>query len=545
MLALSLTGLGCSGQISTSDQVFSANNPNTTSPDSTSTADAAESASDGSPAGLRRLNNAEYNHTVRDLLGVASTPAQAFIADEKAAGFDNVAAVQGMTEAQFQQYSAAAEALAAKVFADPALQSAVLGCEPATGRTCGEAFIAGFVPQAYRRPITSAEAERLLRVYDQAITLGESTTGALQLTLHAILASPHFIYRVEDPSAADTADADAYALASRLSYLLWSSMPDAELFALAASGDLLTTETLEAQVERMLADPKSQRFVQNFAGQWLGLRDLTKHRSDVQIFPDYNQALLEEMVAEGYAYFAEFLFQDRSLDTFFTADLHFVGPELAALYGFADVPASATQPVSDPSNTRRGFLGLASFLTLSSFSYRTAPTLRGKWVLENLLCNPIPPPPTDVPQLDGENEELAELQSQNIRERLAVHREQPQCAGCHNVLDPIGFGLEAFDAIGRHRTHYDNGDLIDSSGEFPDGSTFQGLEELSTILSHDERFTACVSSKMLTYALGRELTSADTPQLTAIRSSFSASGLHLRGLLQAIVQSPLFHGDAQ
>jgi hypothetical protein len=224
---------------------------------------------------------------------------------------------------------------------------------------------------------------------------------------------------------------------------------------------------------------------------------------------------------------------------FFTADVNFVDRPLAALYG---IDGSFAQPtrVSEASDERRGFLGLASFLTVTSFAHRTAPTLRGKWVLETLLCEAIAPPPADVPELDENAADSMAGQSLNVRERLAEHRENPQCAACHTILDPIGLGLENFDAVGRHRSAYANGDAIDASGELPDGAQFDGLRELSTLLAGDERLIECASEKLLTYALSRQLVASDQPYLDEIREQWQREGLGLRALLERIVLSDLF-----
>ena len=233
---------------------------------------------------------------------------------------------------------------------------------------------------------------------------------------------------------------------------------------------------------------------------------------------------------------------------FFTADVNFADARLATLYGITGPAASASAPlrVVDLGDQRRGFLGLASFLTVSSYSYRTAPTLRGKWVLENLLCQTIPAPPPNIPKLDDGQAGSAATQSLNIRQRLAEHRANPLCASCHDTLDPIGLGLESFDAIGRYRAVYANGDAVDASGVLPDGSPFNGIQQLSALLSADARFTECASQKLMTYALSRRLGDADAPFLQRARTRWKEQGLSLRALVQLLVASPTFrqrHGQ--
>jgi hypothetical protein len=288
----------------------------------------------------------------------------------------------------------------------------------------------------------------------------------------------------------------------------------------------------------MLSDDRASRFVESFAGQWLGLRDLESHQVDQTAFPSWNDGLRKSMVQEGLSYFEEFL-TGRSMSDFFTADVNFVDGPLAQLYGMSAGGTSETK-VTNTSDARRGFVGLASFLTMTSYSYRTAPTLRGKWVLENLLCQDIPPPPPNVPKLDSATADPASLQSENVRQRLEAHRVDPACASCHKILDPIGLGLENFDAIGKYRTQYVNGDVIDASGTLPDGTSFVGLTELTAALSEDTRLLDCVTRKMMTYALSRELVASDVSYTRKIQADWASDGLGLASLLKRIVLSDPF-----
>ena len=371
-------------------------------------------------------------------------------------------------------------------------------------------------------------------------SFGEPFEASVKQMVKAVLGSPHFLYRVEldpDPDSAAPHPLDGYELASRLSYLLWSSMPDDTLLSLAESGELLTTGVLLEQLDRLLESERSREFVAGFGGQWLGLRGLESHQIDATVFPDWNEDLRGAMVQEGLAYFTEFL--GRGMDEFFTADVNFVDTELAQLYGLRGMYAMATR-VEESGDKRRGFLGLASFLTLTSFAHRTAPTLRGKWVLENLLCQEIAPPPPNVPELDDAPEGDEKPQSVNVRERLAAHRENPQCAGCHTILDPIGLGLENFDAIGRYRQEYAPGDAIDASGLLPDGQSFSGITELSGLLANDARLPECASEKLMTYALSRKLLPSDQPFLDAVRDEWRSDGMTLRALLERVVLSDPF-----
>jgi hypothetical protein len=493
---------------------------------------------------IHRLNNREYDNTMRDLMGATSNAVQTFTNDETVLGFDNIADAHGMTPAQYEQYFNAADALVEQVFANDALRARIMTCTPAsaTDNACMTAMVRAFGLRAWRRPLTDAEVARLVKVSVDAIALGEDVTGGVKQAVKAMVASLPFLYRIEfdpDPASTTPHPLNGYELASRLSYLTWSTMPDSNLFAQAQNGELVKDATLSSELDRLLASAQATNFVNGFAGQWLGMRDLQGHQVDAGAFPDFNEPLRQAMIQEGLLYFQEFLTGGRSMKDFFTADVNFVNAPLAKLYG---IPGSSTdQPmkVTNTSDARLGFMGLASFLTFSSFTYRTAPTLRGKWILESLLCEELPPPPPMVPELDkGSTPAMA--QSQNVRVRLEAHRSMPDCAACHSILDPIGMGLENFDAIGRYRTQYANGDAIDSSGVLPDGSKFQNLAELSAILSSpsDTRLLDCTSKTMMIYALSRAVVKSDEGYLHQIREAWNGGPLDV--LLKQIVLSDTF-----
>jgi hypothetical protein len=495
--------------------------------------------------GIHRLNNLEYDNTVRDLLGVSSTPANTFIADEKALGFDNIAEAFGMTESQYEQYFNAADALVETAFADATLKSRIVVCQPASASdaSCTERIIREFGARAWRRPLDDADVESLEQVAADALELGESFDGSIAQVVKATLSSVPFLYRLEldpAPDATEPRPLDAYELASRLSYLVWSTMPDQALFEAAESGELVQESVLKAQLERMLESERSEAFVNSFGGQWLGLRDLGSHQVDADVFPEWNDGLRDAMIEEGLFFFSELLSGDVPMTDFFTADFNYVNGELAELYGIDGVTGDEPIRVTHTTDARRGFLGLAAFLTRSSFSYRTAPTLRGKWILENLLCDEIAPPPADVPELDDETEPGVDPQTLNVRDRLAQHRENPTCATCHVLLDPMGLGLESFDAIGRYRQQYAGGDEVDATGTLPTGETFDGLEELSSILAQDDRVLECTTEKLMTYALSRELGATDRMYVETITTRFEQDGASLRSLLEHIVLSEPF-----
>jgi hypothetical protein len=486
--------------------------------------------------GPRRLTNYEYDNTVRDLLGTKLTPAAKFVAEE-ADGFDNVASALGMTPSQFEAYLNAAETLSDELFADSARRSAFLACTPsgADGGACLASWIDDFAARAYRRPLQEHEKKSLKDAYARARGLGEDETASAKHVLASLLAGPGFLYRTELHVGAETRALDGYELASRLSYFLWSTMPDADLFARAKDGTLVNTDVLEVQLARMLADAKSGTLLDNFAAQWLGWRELAQHKVLADAYPQFDDGLRSAMLAEARAFVAEFVFGTRPLEDFLRAKLNFVDAKLGALYG---VPASPR--IETGIGDRRGYLGLAAFLTVSSFAQRTSPTLRAKWILEELMCSTVPPPPPTVATtLEDSVNNAADID--NVRERLEQHRKDPSCAGCHARLDPIGLGLETFDGIGVARTKYANGDAIDSHGELPDGTSFEGPVALSEVLASDPRFRACVARRLLTYALGRSV--GEEAQLVDALDERSQQAGTFAALLEQVVLSEAFRAQ--
>jgi hypothetical protein len=493
---------------------------------------------------IRRMSDTEYNNTVRDLLGTATRPA--FGSADEAFGFDNIAGAMNINTAQLTSYMDWADGLVAEALADANRASALIPCQQAAAGdvSCATQIIDAFGARAWRRPLTAEESGSLVQLYSQAQSLGEDHTQAISRVLSAMLASPNFLYRIEfdpDPNVATPHALNGYEHASRLSYFVWGTMPDDALFTAAADGSLLNPESIRAQVDRMLADPtKSIDFVRSFAGQWLGMRDMENHVVDEVSFPDWDESLRAAMINEAYGYFTEFLLTDRPYTDFLTADFNIVDDRLAGHYGLT-VPAGGGR-VEDTTDVRAGFLGLASFLTVSSFPRRTSPTLRAKWVMEYLMCTPPPDPPADLMVTELEESETAgTADPANVRERLEAHRAEPLCAGCHEPLDPIGLGLENYDGVGRYRTTYENGDVIDASGTLPTGATFSGIGELSQILAADPRFTACAAQKMFIYALGRGIDrTADTPYIDQIKSNWQAAGGSIRSLMTNVALSDTF-----
>jgi hypothetical protein len=463
---------------------------------------------------IHRLSNVEYDNTLRDLTGTALRFGDSFV-NEEAEGFDNIATALSMSPRQVEDYFAAARQVSADIFADPTLRERIVTCQPEAGSSCAEKVIAEFGAKAFRRPLTADESAGLLRKYQEALALGVDALGALQHVVHIVLASPQFLYRIEaDPDLANPAphELGGYELASRLSYALWSSMPDDELFEKAASGALASPAALEAEVDRMLGDGRSEMLVKNFAARWFGSKRLDDHVASATLFPDYSPALAASMQREMELFFSEFLYKDLPYTQLLTADFNFVDGPLAALYGFPP-PAQAMERVVNTTDQRVGLLGLAGFLTHTSRETRSSPIIRGKWVLDAILCTPLAVPPGLV--VSPLEEPAAGAPPTTVRLQMEAHRVSPACAGCHDMIDPIGLALENYDAIGRYRTAYDNGLPVDATGTLPDGAKVDGLPSLVAALSTSPKFLPCAATKFATYALGATSSSVNQEQIVA------------------------------
>lgn len=485
---------------------------------------------------IHQLSAREYNNTVRDLLGTQLAPGSAFQSFE-AAGFDTLAAAGVMNSRKVADYFSAAATLAQDLFSDATRRAAIVTCQPAAAgdTACASSIIGAFGLKAWRRPLEVNEVADLVVRYQAALGLGLDHQGALQHVVRIILTSPQFIYRIEfDPDATSVHALSGYELASRLSYLMWSSMPDATLYEAAGSGALQGTDRLSQEVERLLADPRSRELVDNFAAQWLGSRRLNDHAVDTSVYSAWTPELGAAMQQEMGAYFDDFLHGQQTYDQFLTSNVNFVDSRLAALYGLPDPGGVQLTRVQNSSGQRVGFLGLAGFLTHTSRMDRTAPSIRGKWVVNSLKCLELELPPNLTPPPLGEP-----AAGQTERQVLEAHRAAPACAGCHNILDPVGLGLEHFDGIGRYRANYENGLPIDSVGTLTDGSQFDGLLQLAQAMSKDPGFVSCAARKLFVYGLGRKVDGSEA-YVDQIVARWQARGLSLRNLLQALVESDTF-----
>ncbi len=412
-------------------------------------------------------------------------------------------------------------------------------------RDCARAILQPFLSRAYRRPVRDDDVDRLARLVEMARDDGEPFERGVQLAVMAVLVNPNFLYRVEldrrwgsdNKDAGPVRPLNDWELASRLSYFLWSSMPDEELFDLARQKKLQDEAVLEAQVRRMLRDPKARALVANFAGQWLTLRNLDNASPDPRRFRGFDRKLLADMKRETELFFESIKDEDRSILDFLDADYTFLNEPLAGHYGIEDVKGDEFRRVSLPPESHRGgVLTQASILTLTSNPTRTSPVKRGKWILEQVLGTPPPPPPPDVPEL----KEGRELKG-TLRQRMEQHRENPSCAVCHNKLDPLGFGFENFDGVGRWRTE-ERGEPIDASGTLPGGESFAGVEDLKAFLKaqRQPQFTRALAEKMLTYALGRGLEYYDACAVDTIAERVAADGHRFSRLVVEIVNSDPF-----
>ena len=405
---------------------------------------------------------------------------------------------------------------------------------------CARRILAGLAHRAYRRPATGHEVDGLVQFVSMAQKQGDSFEQGIQLALEAVLVSPHFLFRIEhDSKPTDPAAVHSISdleLASRLSYFLWSSMPDEELLAAAEKKTLRKPGVLEAQVRRMLADPKSRALVDYFAGQWLQIRNLDTVKPDPERFPAFDGELREAMRQETRLFFEAVVKEDRSILDFIDGKFTYLNARLAEHYGIPGVEGDGFRRVELTGDQRSGILTQASVLTVSSYPTRTSPILRGKWILENILNAPPPPPPPGVPNLN----EAAVGTTGTLRQQLEQHRSDQSCAVCHAKLDPLGFGLENYDAIGAWRT-MDGKFPVDAAGTLPSGKSFQTPAELKTILKGDkEAFTQCLAEKMLTYALGRGLERYDRNALKLIVGGVAAGDYKFSRLILEIVNSMPF-----
>jgi hypothetical protein len=420
----------------------------------------------------------------------------------------------------------------------------VFACHPANESgelPCAKKILTRLARQAYRKPISDADMEDLLSMYQLGRNKGGDFESGIRLALQLILANPEFVFRFE-PTPPGVKPGANYRvsdveLASRLSYFLWSSSPDEELLQVAARGRLHERAVLEQQVHRMLADPRSEALAKNFAGQWLYLRNLKDAQPDVFTYPNFDDDLLQSMRRETELLFEDIVHGDRSVVTLLNADYTFVDERLARHYGIPNVEGDRFRRVAVTDPNRYGILGHGSILTVTSYATRTSPVVRGKWIMDNLLGSPPPRPPANVPPL---KENAVGAKPLPVRLRLEEHRKNPVCASCHTMMDPIGFSLENFDGVGAWRIH-DSAENIDASGKLVDGTPVNGPVSLrEALVDHSDAFLHTFTEKFLTYALGRGTEPYDMPVVRAIDRRGARNGNRFSAFVLGIVESVPF-----
>jgi hypothetical protein len=404
---------------------------------------------------------------------------------------------------------------------------------------CARTILTALARRAYRRPVTADDLDPLMALYESARKEGGTFDAGIEQALRLVLASPKFLFRVETPPAVagGVAPVSDLELATRLSFFLWSSIPDEELLKVAEQGRLDQPAVLQAQVERMLRDPKSRALVDNFAAQWLRLRNLRSHTPIARDFPNFDNELRQAFETETEMFFESIIREDRSVLDLLNADYTYVNERLARHYGIPNVYGSHFRRVTLKDDARRGLLGQGSILTVTSYPNRTSPVLRGKWILENILGTPPPAPPPNVPTLQ-ENQNGEEARS--LRTRLEAHRKNPTCASCHRVMDPLGLALENFDGLGQWREK-EPGGAIDPNGQLADGTPIDGPVALrKALLERREMFVRTLTEKLMTYGLGRGIELADRPLVRQIARDAAARDDRWSAIVLGIVRSAPF-----
>ena len=486
---------------------------------------------------MRRLTHSQYNHTVRDLLGDQTSPANQFPPEDFVNGFQNQADAQSIPALLEEAYSAAAEKLARNVFRGGDTNG-LIACKQ--DEKCRAQFVRDFGLKAFRRPLSVKEAQRYLKLFAGQ----KDFLGGAQLVVEAMLQSPNFLFRVERGGAAKP-----YEIASRLSYFLWDTMPDSALFGAAKAGELDTTAGVEKIARRMLADPKAKQSLDEFVTQWLRFDRVLNTVKDRASFPMFNPELAAAMTEETRLLVADAVWNDRDFMTIFKSDYGFLNSDLANLYKFPEPPGEFQRVLFPADSDRAGLLGEATFLALTSKPADTSPTARGLFVREQFLCQHVPDPP---PGTNSNLPPVTEAKPQTNRERLSMHLTSPVCASCHRLIDPIGFGLEKFDAIGGRRDKlvltFRGGRNernkeptkavleLDTSGEISGlpNSRFQSPRELGRVLAESPDCQQCVVKQLFRFAFGRPETGADRPVIEAAFDRFRNSRFRFRELMVAL-----------
>jgi len=494
---------------------------------------------------IRRLTKTEYANTLRDLYGVDSSIADTLPAEVEGEGFLNSISplhselFLGMANKVIDQI------IAPEGQAPTAVQKRLFGETPKGTdlRKAARGVARTLARDAYRRPPTDAELDVLVDVYDLARNNDLNHMAALGLMLKAVLVSPQFLF-ITPAGEPESKDAivllDDFQLASRLSYLLWSAPPDAELAALADKGELHKPEVLRTQVERLLKDARSRALFDGFGAQWLRVNELDGQVFDPKTFPQMTPALRTAMMDEARLFFESIVSENQSVVRFVSSDYTFVNEPLAKVYGLEQsVRGPKMRRVKLTNPNRGGILSMPATLATTSFPNRTSPVLRGVWVLERILGERVPPPPADIPEL--EEQDHKKVEGLTLRQRTELHQSEATCRNCHKILDPIGFGLENFDAIGRWREKNDQGLAIDSAGKLPDGKEFSTPAELKRLLAKREADLARnLTERLMAYALGRQLEGYDDVVIDQLMVKIAADNYRMRTIITEVITSYLF-----
>ena len=494
---------------------------------------------------LRRLTRFEYNATVRDLLGDTTHPADAFPPDEVRSGFDNNSAALGVSPVQTEAFMKAAESLAGKAMLTP---TTFVPCDAtklagaADEDACATKFIQTFGKRAYRRPVADEDVARLMTVFHAGRTAADFATG-IRLILETMLQSPQFLYRIELALPATSADSalaplDGYEMATRLSYLLWGTMPDDALFAAADAGELTTRDQIKAQVTRMMTDPRAHNSVMHMNEQWLQLAKMSTLQKDAKAYPNFNAATLAPLMQEEARQFIDHVMwsDGGNLHELLTAPYTYVNAPLAQYYGMSGVSGTDFVRVDRDPARSAGILTLGGVMSMLAHANQSSPVHRGKFVREQILCGMMPPPPPNVPKLPDVDPNLT------TRERLLQHSTDPACHSCHRLMDPIGFGFEKLDGAGLWRDT-ENGKAIDDSGTIEDSDVagaFSGPAELGEKLSHSLFAQKCVVTSWFHYAYSRLEAPEDQCTLKTLSTRFAESGYQFQALLTALTETDAF-----
>ncbi|NBR06671.1 MAG: DUF1592 domain-containing protein [Planctomycetes bacterium] len=497
---------------------------------------------------IHRLNKVEYGNTLHDLLGIDPSIAKDLPDEVPGEGYLNT-----ISPLQTEQYLVIANealnlSLGMKDGPPTSKQKLLFGTTPSSEndwRGAAKKVAYSLARSAYRRPATEEEIAVLLSVYDLSRENKLDYQASLRMVLKAILISPQFLFITpakEAPANQNIVQLDDYQLASRLSYFLWSTMPDAELSALADLGKLKEPETLRAQVKRMLLDPRSKALFEGFGSQWLGVRGLKDKRFDPVKFPGMTPDLRSAMYEEVWMLFDDIVRNNHSIMNFINSDYTFLNEKLAKIYGLEkNITGPQMQRIQITDSNRGGILGMPGILAMTSFPDRTSAVKRGAWVLEQVLGEHIPPPPANVPTL--EKQDKKKVANLTLRQRTELHRTNATCANCHKVMDPIGFGLENFDAIGRWREKDDTGALIDATGELPGGLKFNSPKELKAIIaSRKDDIARNLAEKLLAYALSRQIEGYDQIVVDQLLENVSKDGYRMQSMIiEVVVSYPFTH----